>query len=174
MLCQKLGGPKTLSPARPPLAKAASASQTLVKPGAAIQRQPLRKPRRTLERVLTDEVSRSRKPSLSRSATESMVPSLKREINDMSLSAVPLSRLNLQKSKRYCQREVDLNAVSQAVEVRLKKKANVEQELQGAIAALKRPNPRMAVKEFVEAAEKRAAETHTRSKWHQFYGCAAH
>ena len=164
MLCRKLGGPKTLSPARPPLAKAAITSQTLFKPGAALQRQPPRKPRRTLERVLTDEISRSRRPSLSRSATESIVPDLKREMSDTSLSAVPLNRLNLEKSKRYSQREVDLNAVSQAAEARLKKKASVEQELKGAIAALKKPNPRMAVKEFVEAAEKRAAESHTRSK----------
>ena len=163
MICQKLGGPKALSPARPPLAKAASASQTLIRPGAALQRQQPRKTR-TLERVLTDERSKSRKPSLSRSATDSIVPNLKREVSDKSLSAAPLHRLNVQKSKLYSQREVDLNAVSQAAEARIKKKANVEQELQGAIAALKRPNPRMAVREFVEAADKRAAASHSRSK----------
>ena len=95
-----------------------------------------------------------------------MVPSLKREVSDTSLSAVPLNRLNLQKSKRYSQREVDLKAASQAAEARLKKKASVEQELQGAIAAVKKPNPRMAVREFVEAVEKRAAESHARSKSH--------
>lgn len=93
-----------------------------------------------------------------------MVPNLKREVSDMSLSAVPLNRLNLQKSKRYSQREVDFIAVSHTVEARLKKKASIEQELQGAIAALKKPNPRVAVKELVEAAEKRAAESRTRSK----------
>lgn len=53
---------------------------------------------------------------------------------------------------------------SQAAEARLKKKASVEQELKGAIDALKRPNPRMVVKELVEAAEKRAAGPHARSK----------
>ncbi len=164
MLCQKLGGPKKLSPARPPLAKAASASHTLFRPGAALQRQPPRKPRRTLERVLTDERSRSRMPSLSRSTTDSVVPNLKRKVSDTSLSTVPLNRLNLQKSKRYSQREVDLNAVSQAAEARLKNKVSVQQELKGAIAALKKPNPRMAAKEFVEAAEKRAAGSHLRSK----------
>jgi DNA replication regulator SLD3 len=135
-----------------------------------MQRQQPRKPRRTLERVLTDEKSRRRMPSLSRSATDSAVPNLKREVSDTSLSAVPLNRLNIQKSKRYSLREVDLNAVSQAAEARLKKKASVEQELKGAIAALKKPNPRMAVKEFVEAAEKRVAGSHRRSKQFNYRG----
>lgn len=40
----------------------------------------------------------------------------------------------------------------------------MERELQGAIAALKRPNPRMAVKELVEDAEKRTAGSILRSR----------
>lgn len=46
----------------------------------------------------------------------------------------------------------------------MRKKANIEQELQGAIAALKKPNPRMAVKELVEAAEQRADRAKTKSE----------
>ena len=65
--------------------------------------------------------------------------------------------------KRYSQREVDLHTTSQANEAKLKKKSRVEQELRGAIAALKKPNPRMAVKELVEDAERRAAASHSRS-----------
>lgn len=65
--------------------------------------------------------------------------------------------------KRYSQREIDLHARTKATEARLKKTAKVEQELQGAIAALKKPNPRMAVKELVEDAERRAAASHSRS-----------
>ena len=65
--------------------------------------------------------------------------------------------------KRYSQREVDLHATSQAAEAKLKKKARVEQELQDAIAALKKPNPRMAVKELIEDAERRATASHSRS-----------
>lgn len=65
--------------------------------------------------------------------------------------------------KRYSQREIDLHATSQAAEAKLKKKARVEPELRGAIAALKRPNPRMAVKDLVEYAERRAAASHSRS-----------
>ncbi|KAL9018321.1 MAG: hypothetical protein Q9185_004354 [Variospora sp. 1 TL-2023] len=128
------------------------------KPGAAVERPQSRQVRRTLERVLTDEkAARRPAPALSRSATDSVLPNLKREPSDTLLSNVPSKRSTFHKSNRYSQREVDLGAVSQAAEAKAKRKANVEQELQGAIAALKRPNPRMAVKEFVEAADKRAA-----------------
>ena len=65
--------------------------------------------------------------------------------------------------KRYSQREVDLHAASQAMEAKLKKKAKIDHELQSAIAALKKPNPRMAVKELVEDAEKRVAGSRSRS-----------
>ena len=65
--------------------------------------------------------------------------------------------------KRYGQREVDLHAASQATEAKLKKKAKVEQELQNAITALKKPNPRIAVKELVEDAERRVAASRSRS-----------
>ncbi len=162
VLCQKLGGPKQLSPKRPPLAKVLTSSAS-IKPGSVVQRQQPRKPRRTLERVLTDERSASQRPppSLSRSATDSMLPRMKREESDISLSSIPLNRVAMH--KRYSQREVDLNAASQATEAKLKRKAKVDQELQGAIAALERPNPRMAVKELVEDAERRIAGSRSRS-----------
>ncbi|SLM40995.1 DNA replication regulator Sld3 [Lasallia pustulata] len=158
-ICQKLGGPTIPSPVRKPLAKAASTSHVLPRPGAPMQRPQMRKPRKTLERVLTDEASAPQRPqpSLLRSATDSMIPRLKRETSDISLAAIPLDRVGIQKSKRLSQREVDLSAVSQVTEAKLKKKASVEQELKGAIAALKRPNPRLAVKELMESAERRAA-----------------
>lgn len=80
------------------------------------------------------------------------------------MSSISISNASISKSRRYSQREVDLGSTSHAKEARLKKKACVEQELKGAIAALKRPNPRIAVKELVEAAEKRAAAANWRSK----------
>lgn len=163
MLCKRLGGPLTHSPARPALRRAPS-SMRPPKPGAAVERPQSRQVRRTLERVLTDEkAARRPAPALSRSATDSVLPDLKREPSDTILSNVPSKRSTFHKSNRYSQREVDLGAVSQAAEAKAKRKANVEQELQGAIAALKRPNPRMAVKEFVEAADKRAAGARSRS-----------
>ena len=66
--------------------------------------------------------------------------------------------------KRYSQREVDFCAASQATEAKLKQKTKVEQELQSAIAALKKPNPRMAVKELVEDAERRSIGSRSRSR----------
>ncbi|KAL8989070.1 MAG: hypothetical protein Q9177_001957 [Variospora cf. flavescens] len=166
MLCKKLGGPLTHSPARPTLRRAPS-SMRPPKPGAAVERPQARQVRRTLERVLTDEkAARRPAPALSRSATDSVLPDLKREPSDTLLSDVPCKRSTFHKSNRYSQREVDLGAVSQAAGAKAKSKANVEQELQGAIAALKRPNPRMAVKEFVEAADKRAAAARSRKSKH--------
>ncbi|KAL8865304.1 MAG: hypothetical protein Q9174_006959 [Haloplaca sp. 1 TL-2023] len=138
----------------------ASASGKPPKPGAAIERLPAREARRTLERVLTeDRTSRRPAPTLTRSATESVVPKLKREPSETSLNMVPLNRSGFQRSQRFDQREVDLAANSQATEAKIRKRANVEQELKGAIAALKKPNPRMAVKEYVEAGERRAGVT---------------
>lgn len=163
ILCKKLGGPLSHSPARPAL-RTATSSQKAVKPGAVMKRGPPRQVGRTLERVLTDEKTcRRRAHPLSRSATDSVLPNLKREPSDSSLANVSLNRSAFHKSKRYSQREVDLSTVTQAAEAKAKKKANVEQELQGAIAALKRPNPRMAVKEFVEAAEQRAVGAKSKS-----------
>lgn len=162
LLCQKLGGPKRPSPRRLPMAKSAS-SYASPKPGASAQREQIRRPQRTLEHVLTDERSTSQRPppSLSRTATDPVLPRVKREVSDTSLSSIPLNRVAMH--KRYSQREVDLHATSQANEAKLKKKSRVEQELRGAIAALKKPNPRMAVKELVEDAERRAAASHSRS-----------
>lgn len=170
MLCQKLGGPKEPSPKRPLLSKAATYSQALAKPGAALQRQFSQKSRRTLERVLTDDKIASRRslPALLRSATDSMLPSLKREVSDASMSTIPMNKIPLHKLRRYSQREVDLGATSQALEAKLKKKVVIEKELQSAIAALKRPNPRMAVKELVEDAEKRTARSGLQSKNHSW------
>ncbi|MCJ1461553.1 hypothetical protein MMC07_000150 [Pseudocyphellaria aurata] len=157
VLCLKLGGPKPVSPARPMLRKAATSSQGIPNPGTAIHRQQMRRPRRTLERVLTEERLASRNPpSLSRSATDSALPRLKREVSEASMSSIPTSNVSISNSRRYSQREVDLSSISQAMEAKLKKKDSVEQELKGAIAALKKPNPRMAVKELVDAADRRA------------------
>ena len=151
-ICRKLGGPTAPSPAH------TSTQRPSLKPGAALQRTHSYKARKPLERVLTDKKITSRRPpTLTRSATDSALPGIKRELSDIALSAIPASRPTLQNSKRYSQREVDLTAVSQATEAKLQRKAAIEQELQGAIAAMKKPNPRMAVKELVEASERRAA-----------------
>ena len=163
LLCQKLGGPKDPSPKRPQLMDLEAMSKVAARPGAPLPRPKLGKSRRTLERVLTDDKAchKSRKPSLSRSATVPLLQ-VKREVSDTTLSSIPLNKVAM--SKRYTQREVDLRAASQATEARHKKKAAIQQELKGAIAAIKRPNPKMAGVDFVEAVEKRQASSHPRSK----------
>lgn len=82
------------------------------------------------------------------------------------MSSIPISNV---KSRRYSQREVDLGSMSQTKEAKLKQKARIEQELKGAIAALKKPNPRMAVKELVDAAERRAGVSDLQSKCSFFF-----
>lgn len=146
------------SPARPLLHKASVSSRTISKPASSVQNTDS-KSRQPLQRVLTDGKVARRKahPTLTRSATDSVLPSIKRELSELAMPAIPPTRPSLQNTKRYSQREVDLTAVSQATEAKLQRKAAIEQELQGAIAALKKPNPRMAVKELVESADRRAA-----------------
>ena len=155
-LCQKLGVSKTISPHRPALEKSKRASEPLLKPGAPLQRRSFARPRRTLERVLTDERTQSRRnsvPSLTRSATEPALAQIKREVTETSLTSIPLNRVAM--AKRYNQREVDLQGASQADDKKSKRKMAIAQELQGAIAALRKPNARAAVKDFVEASDKR-------------------
>ena len=163
LICQKLGGPKDPSPKRPKLIKSASTNANSVRPGSSTSHSQPRRPRQTLERVLTDQKPGHNKqmPSLSRSTTEPSLPRLKRETSEALLSTIPLNRVQMPKG--FSQREVDLHANSQAAEAKRSKKAKVDEELQSAIAALKKPNARMAVKELVDAAEERAT-THRSKK----------
>lgn len=162
LLCQKFGGPKNPSPKRPPPTDLKAASQENMKPGAPIPRSGSRKHRRTLERVLTDDRSRHKRqlPTLARSATEPILQ-VKREVRDTSLSSIPLNKVPI--SKRYTQREIDLQAASQNTKSK-HKKMKLDQELQGAIAAIKRPDPKMAGREFVETVEKRQGGSYLQSR----------
>ena len=123
------------------------------KGGTSVQRSQNRKPRKTLERVLTDNkiASQNRPPPLARSATDSVLPNLKKELTEPPLSALPPTKQMLLQSRR----EVDLTAIYKATEAKRKRKEAIDEELQSAIAALKKPNPRLAVKDFVESVERR-------------------
>ena len=112
---------------------------------------------------MTDDRSASQRPSpsLSTSATDPVLPLLKREESDTKLAAIPLKRVAMH--KRYSQREVDLHAAARANETKRKNKAKAEHELQNAITALRKPNARMVMKEFVEDAEKRVAGSRMKS-----------
>lgn len=163
LICQKLGGPKDPSPKRPKLIKSASTNAGSVRPASSTSHSQPRRPRQTLERVLTDQKLGHGKqmPPLSRSTTEPSLPRLKRETSEALLSTIPLNRVQMPKG--FSQREVDLHANSQAAEAKRSKKVKADEELQSAIAALKKPNARMAVKELVDAADERAI-THRSKK----------
>lgn len=113
---------------------------------------------------LDEPKDRRHVPSLSRSSTGPLVPSFKRESSTVSLAEIPPVRPGEGKLKRYSSREIDLNAMSQATQAKLKRKAAVQEELRGAIATLKKPNRRIAVKELVESFERRGAGQATNSR----------
>ena len=161
-VCKQLGGTLEPSPPRPLLHKMITTSRIGPKGGTSIQRSQNRKPRQTIERVLTDNkiVSQHRPPSLARSATDSALPKLKRELNEAPLSAIPPTKRMLLQSRR----EVDLTAIFQATEAKRKRKEAIDEELQSAIAALKKPNPRLAVKDLVESAERRTGRIDAKSR----------
>lgn len=179
-ISRKLGGPTIPSAVRSSKSsKATSSSSAPSRPGATTKRAVANKPRRSLQRVLTDDRlgrSTSRGPSgaisLMRSATAPVLPGLKREGSETpSLSSIQsadsqslmASRAGVQKSKKFSQREVDLNSLGTASDAKTKK-VSIEMELKDAISALKRPNRQLAGQSFVELAEQRASSSVQRSK----------
>lgn len=85
---------------------------------------------------------------------------MKREVSEISLSLI--STKGGTASQRYSHREVDLQPCSQTVDAKAKTKAQVEHELRGAIATLKKPNARMAMKDFVDASDQRIERPRSR------------
>ena len=148
-LCRKMGTVGVTSPARP--VKRIPSSQNHPKPGAAVSR-------RNLQRVSTEgNLGHPKAPSLTRSVTDSTAIRIKREADEILLEDIPVHKPRAQPNYRYAQREVDLDSLAKATEAKLKRKALVEQELQSAINVLKKPNSRMAVKEYVDFSDGRAA-----------------
>ena len=131
-----------------------SSNKTKNKRGEPIKDRPSRKP---LDRVLTSErvMSKRRPATLTRSATDSLIPFIKEELQEVSLTKLPVARQSIHQSKFYARREVDLTAEFKATEAKLKRKAEIEQQLKGAIFALKKPNARLAVKEYADASDQR-------------------
>lgn len=164
-LCQKLGMSTGQSPQASRNPPSSDETKVATKPGTRTKRSPTRRHRRTLERVLTEDRTAQRRPSipsLSRSSTELAIHQLKREVSDTTLSSIPLNRVVM--TKWYTQREVDMHGNSQANEAKLKKQTVVDEQLKSAIATLKKPNPRAAVKEIVEAAEQRQLAQQNKSE----------
>jgi DNA replication regulator SLD3 len=179
-LNRKLGGPVAQSPPKQKTVKPASAVKP--KPGAPMKRPTAlkRDKDRTLERALSVERSRrsvSRGPAaaiaLLRSASQTVIPGLKREASDSSLMGV------LPRAEKSSLKERPSNLFSRSVslsgvDMKAQKKARVDAELKDAISALKKPNRTLAVKDFVEAADKRASAGQLKSKFFFFHDFQAH
>ena len=131
-----------------------------VAPGTKIQRKPpqiksneseskIKKPTKhaTLSRSTSDVKS---KPSFIGRDVKSQEP-LMAACHRRSMSRAS----SMMTSKKLNQREVDMSAITRFNESKSKKKAAIDQELHDAIATLKKPNREQAVKDYVDAAERR-------------------
>ncbi|EME49439.1 hypothetical protein DOTSEDRAFT_49701 [Dothistroma septosporum NZE10] len=166
----KLGGPQAPTPKR----RTASKSRRPGEP--AVRQAPEKKPRRPLARVSTDttEYSSKRPPALHRAATDSdaLVSTFKREMSETpSLHSIPVvkkgkphpqtmqpKRVSLLEQASFGRREVDLSAMSQANDTKMRKKADVEAKLRDAITTLKKPNRERAVEEIAKNADQSFAK----------------
>lgn len=175
---RKLGGPSIPSPVRPSNnSKSANISKSSKRPGVVSKRSFPEASRRKFERVLTDERlaqvrGDSRRsslvpPTLTRSATVPAIPALKRERTETPtpLSEIPakgsrqmsVSRGGVLTSRGLHQREVDLGASmnKKSMDAKAKQNTQIENELKGAITALKKPNRNLAIRDYVESCERR-------------------
>ncbi|KAK2754255.1 hypothetical protein FQN54_007134 [Arachnomyces sp. PD_36] len=160
----KLGGPSAVSPVRQKRPQSKRAPQ--VQPGAPVQRTRPLNPRRALQRVLTDEKTtlRGRTPSLTRSNTAPTVPELKREPSEPA-SLHASFRGGIQNSKRFDNREVDLNTTAKHHEAKLRRMNKLmeqKKELDSAIDRLRKPNRKLVAKDFVDSVEQRSTTSKSR------------
>ena len=153
-ICEKLGAPIP-SPTRP--------KPQPLQPGATTARSRSDKARKPLGRNFTDDpLGAGPKPrpppTLARSTTDTALPSLKRSLSNASLASAAPSIASVRPAlERARRREVDLAAVARTTAERRARRAEVQAQLDDAIATLKRPNARAAVGELVDAADLRKA-----------------
>lgn len=165
MVNKKLGGP---APASPPKRKAMRPPAVSRKSGELKEPKvpDVKKSRRSLGRVATDTTGRTgsvRAPSLARSATDSvMFNGIKREGSEVPLSAIPFQRSPSNAARQSAShlkllkgREMDLATTSKAAAARAKQRKRVEEDLQQAISALKKPNRVLAAGSYADDMEKR-------------------
>jgi DNA replication regulator SLD3 len=162
MVNKKLGGPAPLSP---PKRKAMRPPNVSRKSGEPKESES-KKPRRSLGRVATDTTGRTgsvRAPSLNRSATDSTILNIiKREGSEVPISAIPFQRSPSNAARQSAShlkllkgREMDLNTTSKAAAARAQQRKRVEDDLQQAISALKKPNRGLAAGSYADDVEKR-------------------
>ena len=162
MVNKKLGGPAPLSPPKRKAMRPPAVSRKSGEP----KEPDAKKSRRSLARVATDTVGRTgsaRAPSLARSATDSVILNgIKREGSEVPLSAIPFQRSPSNAARQSAShlkllkgREIDLASTSKAAAARAKQRKRVEEDLQEAISALKKPNRGLAAGSYADDIEKR-------------------
>jgi len=153
MANKKLGGPMHTAPSK----RKATKVPTTCRKSAAGKEPDVKKPRRSLARAATDHSG-----SLSQ---------VKREGSEVSLSAIPFQRSPSKSARqsmsqiRHLQgRQIDLNRPSAAAEAKMKHKQRVEEDLQEAILALKKPNRGLAAGGYVADQEERGLGVANKSR----------
>lgn len=171
MVNKKLGGPAHSLPAKRKANKPPSTSRRLKD-----SKEPeTKKPRRSLVRVATDNTGRTVErttPSLNRSATDSViVEGIKREGSETPLSAIPFrrspskgARQSMSQIRHLQGRQIDLAQPSAAASAKMKQKQRVEEDLQEAILALKKPNRGLAAGSYVSDREQRGLGLPSKSR----------
>jgi hypothetical protein len=175
MVSKRLGGP------RGPTVLGRKSSDGPNKPGEPASRKvPEKKPRKPLTRVSTDTLNQVGRqvPLLQRSATD-LEPLIKRERSETPrlMADVPparsrkhapgpvsTKRASLLHEVSFSKREVDLSAMSQASEAKVRKKAEVEQKLRDAISTLKKPNRALAIEEVAKSTDESFAKAIAKSR----------
>lgn len=164
------GSTKSPSAAKSREKSSSSKHQQRPKPGSSLRRTASSSnSARNLERVLSNEklrrsVSRGPNDAIAqmRSATAAPIPGLKREMSEpLPLANVPRRASSTSLKDRptntlaRSSSDVSAGTIARVEEVRARKKALVEAQLQEAISALKKPNRELVGKAVVEDAEKR-------------------
>ncbi|EMD00935.1 hypothetical protein BAUCODRAFT_61834 [Baudoinia panamericana UAMH 10762] len=162
---KKLGGPTAPTPAK-------HKTRSTHRPGEPTYRKgPEKQAKKPATRVSMDVSEQSvRQPaSLIRSATDSDILQyqIKRESSEVQVALETIrpakppqrrARNSLVHTISFSRREVDLSAMSQANENKMRKKADVEQKLRDAITTLKKPNRTLAVQDIAESADQQFAK----------------
>lgn len=168
---KKLGGPAHTTPSK----RKAMRPPAISRKSGEAQEPDTKKSRRSLARVATDTVRRSTDrftPTLNRSVTDSaLVKGVKREGSEAPLSAIPFSRSPSRDNRRsmshfqyLAAREVDLTTPSATATAKLKQKKRVDEEVQDAITALRKPNRGLAAGAYVDENERRGLGQASRSR----------
>ncbi|KAF2207891.1 hypothetical protein CERZMDRAFT_62385 [Cercospora zeae-maydis SCOH1-5] len=170
----KLGGPSAPRPREKSSAKAPR------KPGEPTIRQPPEKrPRRPLGRTSTDTLNHvgRKPPALVRSTTDqdALAPLIKREMSETpslheiaaAKTATAVSRKRTTGLDHYTakHRQIDLSAMSQANQAKIRKSKDVEDKiLRDALNGIRKPNRALATEETARSADESFARALARSK----------